>query len=427
MKYTLIHCYSDYNKGDLGIILTTVDMLKENDASADIEGVSTYNFSDPSYHTQHNILKKTIKVLPSIFGELNIFKYKTPLAKSIRLIFDICRLLVFLIFPIKFRKLRRVLFSKVEQATIDRIELSDYIISKGGSFLCNEKDLRSKFLLTRYLFIFFLSFKLRKKVIILCQSLGPVYGEISRIMLNYVLSKCFKIVLRESQCINQYRYLKIMDSKLLILNDIAFYLNTKNVNLIDLNIDKSRFNIGITIKHVDKNKAAEYRHMMIEAIKHCIDVYNTVIYIFPHVTIDDDIDNSFEIFNSINDKYKSRITIFNGNYTSAELKVLYSLMNIFIGTRLHSTIFAMGEMVPSICISYHGTKALGIFSNYGLGEYVILEYSSNLLINKIDALIANQNDIRNTLQKMHDLYKVKFESAFKDTFVLDNNRRDSGR
>jgi colanic acid/amylovoran biosynthesis protein len=199
-----------------------------------------------------------------------------------------------------------------------------------------------------------------------------------------------------------------------ILNDIAFYLNTENIKIIDLNIDESKFNVGLTIKYVDKNKAAEYRDMMVEAIKHCIDTYNAVIYIYPHVTIENDIDNSYEIFNRIDDKYKNRIIIFNGNYSARDLKALYSLMDIFIGTRLHSTIFAMGEMVPSICISYHGTKALGIFSNYGLEEYVILDYSSKLLISKIDALISNKNEIENILQKMHDVYKVKFMTVFKE-------------
>lgn len=42
MKYSLINCYSDYNKGDLGIILTTVRFLQEIDKDADITGISTY-------------------------------------------------------------------------------------------------------------------------------------------------------------------------------------------------------------------------------------------------------------------------------------------------------------------------------------------------------------------------------------------------
>ena len=50
MRYTLINCYSDNNKGDLGIILATIDLLKEHDSSADIVGISTYNYSDPNYH-----------------------------------------------------------------------------------------------------------------------------------------------------------------------------------------------------------------------------------------------------------------------------------------------------------------------------------------------------------------------------------------
>ncbi len=82
MKYSLINCYSDYNKGDLGIILTTVRFLQEIDKDADITGISTYNYSDPFYHTQHKLLSKSIPVSPSIFGELNILENVKTLSRK---------------------------------------------------------------------------------------------------------------------------------------------------------------------------------------------------------------------------------------------------------------------------------------------------------------------------------------------------------
>jgi len=36
MKYCLIHCYSDLNKGDLGIILSTVERIRLHDDQATI-------------------------------------------------------------------------------------------------------------------------------------------------------------------------------------------------------------------------------------------------------------------------------------------------------------------------------------------------------------------------------------------------------
>ena len=133
MKYSLINCYSDYNKGDLGIILTTVRFLQEIDKDADITGISTYNYSDPFYHTQHKLLSKSIPVSPSIFGELNIGKRKDPFSKVLRFLWDWIRFKMMILFKSTF------LLSSHEKKSFTKLKDSDYIISKGGSFLCDEK------------------------------------------------------------------------------------------------------------------------------------------------------------------------------------------------------------------------------------------------------------------------------------------------
>jgi polysaccharide pyruvyl transferase WcaK-like protein len=89
---------------------------------------------------------------------------------------------------------------------------------------------------------------------------------------------------------------------------------------------------------------------------------------------------------------------------------------MFIGTRLHSTIFAMGEMVPSICISYHGTKSSGIFSNYNLERFVIVNYSDQSLIKSIDELLENIDEIKKTIEEKHNYFKVRFENLFNELF-----------
>lgn len=53
-------------------------------------------------------------------------------------------------------------------------------------------------------------------------------------------------------------------------------------------------------------------------------------------------------------------------------------MDYFIATRLHSSIFAIGEGVPSLVIAYHGTKAQGIFHNIDLDEWVVNDYETDL-------------------------------------------------
>jgi colanic acid/amylovoran biosynthesis protein len=407
MKYTLINCYADHNKGDLGIIQATVGLIITADPSADIVAISTFNKSDPLFEKEHRLLTQEIEVLPAVFGELNIFRFKTLPAKIGRLAFDFLRLLIYCATPIAISSVTRFIFSRYERLAIDRIISSDRIISKGGSFLCNERDARSKIALIRFLFIFFICIKHSKDIVILGQSIGPVYGVLSRRILNFVLRRSKHIVLREDDCVSKYPYLALPPDTITI-NDIAFFLDSSGETTLNISDDDARLHIGVTMKYVDKHLNGEYIEMMKAAIEYCISRHGAIVHIFPHVTIENDIGNSSNVLMAIDDKYKEHIRLYSGDYTPRELKKLYSKMNFFIGTRLHSTIFAMGELVPSICIAYHGTKSMGIFSNFGLDKYVISNYSASELVSMIDPLIENRAEIitkiRDRLAKDRESY-----------------------
>ena len=417
MKYSLVNCYSDNNKGDLGIILSTIQMLKKYDKSAVITAVSTYNASDPLFKTEHTLLKQELDVYPSIFGELNIGRNKSVVAKLLKFMIDSLRLLLLLIYPSKF------FLSKGEKKTYDLLQSSDFIISKGGSYICDENNFRQKIALIRLLFIFILSFRAFKKakVVILCQSFGPIYGSIGRKIVNYVFSKCHFIVAREEKCIQEYTYLKYPSNKLIIFNDIAFHLVSKEPK--DLFQISSGLCVGVTIKTVSTKENIRYRKMMVQAIEYLISKYSANIYIFPHVTIDDDLQASYEVYKLIKDRYKCHIQLLTNNYTSQELKYLYGKMSFLLSTRLHSAIFGLGEKVLAINIAYQGTKSQGIYNNLQLDNLLLVDYSIDLLKKKIDDLIENSYIYKAKLSNNIDNCEAKILTAFEKIFSYDNNKK----
>ena len=408
MKYSLINCYSDYNKGDLGIILTTVRFLQEIDKDADITGISTYNYSDPFYHTQHKLLSKSIPVSPSIFGELNIGKRKDPFSKVLRFLWDWIRFKMMILFKSTF------LLSSHEKKSFTKLKDSDYIISKGGSFLCDEKNLRIKMSLRRFMMIFNLINYLipNSRIVILCQSIGPIYDKGSRNALNKIFEKCHKVVLREDYCLREYPYIHIPSDQLIIRNDIAFHLDSVPIDLPFKNFEKMK--VGMTIKSVSATQKSQYENMMKTCIEHIIDKYDVNIFIYPHVTVDDDVEESIKVYRMLADKYKSNVTVFTDNYQSGELKYLYSHMDYFIATRLHSSIFAIGEGVPSLVIAYHGTKAQGIFHNIDLDEWVVNDYETDLsflfdkMVKEFDKeklVFKMKEDRKQTLECMSSVFR----------------------
>lgn len=408
MKYSLINCYSDYNKGDLGIILTTVRFLQEIDKDADITGISTYNYSDPFYHTQHKLLSKSIPVSPSIFGELRKRKRKDPFSKVLRFLWDWIRFKMMILFKSTF------LLSSHEKKSFTKLKDSDYIISKGGSFLCDEKNLRIKMSLRRFMMIFNLINYLipNSRIVILCQSIGPIYDKGSRNALNKIFEKCHKVVLREDYCLREYPYIHIPSDKLIIRNDIAFHLDSVPIDLPFKNFEKMK--VGMTIKSVSATQKSQYENMMKTCIEHIIDKYDVNIFIYPHVTVDDDVEESIKVYRMLADKYKSNVTVFTDNYQSGELKYLYSHMDYFIATRLHSSIFAIGEGVPSLVIAYHGTKAQGIFHNIDLDEWVVNDYETDLsflfdkMVKEFDKeklVFKMKEDRKQTLECMSSVFR----------------------
>ena len=408
MKYSLINCYSDYNKGDLGIILTTVRFLQEIDKDADITGISTYNYSDPFYHTQHKLLSKSIPVSPSIFGEVNIGTRKDPFSKVLRFLWDWIRFKMMILFKSTF------LLSSHEKKSFTKLKDSDYIISKGGSFLCDEKNLRIKMSLRRFMMIFNLINYLipNSRIVILCQSIGPIYDKGSRNALNKIFEKCHKVVLREDYCLREYPYIHIPSDKLIIRNDIAFHLDSVPIDLPFKNFEKMK--VGMTIKSVSATQKSQYENMMKTCIEHIIDKYDVNIFIYPHVTVDDDVEESIKVYRMLADKYKSNVTVFTDNYQSGELKYLYSHMDYFIATRLHSSIFAIGEGVPSLVIAYHGTKAQGIFHNIDLDEWVVNDYETDLsflfdkMVKEFDKeklVFKMKEDRKQTLECMSSVFR----------------------
>ncbi|WP_277013519.1 polysaccharide pyruvyl transferase family protein [Capnocytophaga granulosa] len=409
-KYCLTGCYTDYNRGDLGIIISTIKYIKNNDPNAEIIGVSDYNYSDPLFHTEHSELKEYITVYPSIFGELNIGNNKTILAKILRFLWDTFRLLLLILFPFDF--IKRVLLSQHEFMTLKQIKTSNFIVSKGGSFICNSKNIREKLALFRYLYQFFFIISMKKKMIILFQSIGPIHGFFSRVYVNILLRKCYRVVIRENICKELYRYIKYPNN-LIISNDIAFIMpmDKKELNIIN----EENFNIGITIKYV--SNAESYTKMMKSIIEYSLNNFsNSRIYLFTQVPFDNDMEATWEIFKMIEDKYKNKIFLLTEKYTPTNLKYLYSKMDMFIGTRLHSTIFSLGANVPSIAIAYHGTKAQGIFNNMGLNKYVMEDYDTEKLINLTQDLYKNHKEIKNKIEKKLSFWEQEFNIIFQKIF-----------
>lgn len=442
MKYSLTHCYTDKNKGDAAIIISTVQLIKNIDKNAKINMFSTYGINDKRFNQDHLIIKKYAdNIYPGCFHDPEPILGFGDKSRILSFILIFAKSLLLLVS--ENTSFLRLFLKKEEIESVKTYLNSDIIISKGGSYLTTQnKSLRQTLSLIRMLYPFIIAKRYKKKIYIFSQSLGPVQGSFNNFLFNFTLKKLDGIYLRESLCINKYKSVSTLCNKVKckIIPDTAFFLQSNDDHLA-INIDKKKYNIGYTlVDHAFKyimndderiEKIKTYKISIIDSMKYLIDNNkNTIIHIFPQVLVDNsflghnDMHLSQEVKDYFNNtKYEKNINFYNKNLSPIELRNLYKNMEIFIGTRLHSVIFALSSYVPSINISYHGTKSQGIFNSIkGFSKFVldINTITSNKLIDTIDELVKNREKLARELEQEVNKIKMQLIEAMKEIISGQN-------
>ncbi len=441
MKYSLTHCYTDHNKGDAAIIISTTQLIRKFDSSASINMFSTFGPNDEQFKNEHEFVGKySDKMYPGMF-----YQPRPVIGSS-----DKSRMLHFLWLIVKFSILLAITNEKVLKLFFTTLELdgikdflnSDVIISKGGSYITSQnKSIRQSISLFTMLYPFFLAKRYRKKMFIFSQSLGPVRGSFNQWMTKKALSGIEKVFLREDVCLKSYPEInqlsKLVDMS--IIPDSAFYMNNEDkYSSHDVLIDESKFNVGMTlVDHAFKyiptleekqQKIQSYKNSIVDTIIYLIETNDAYVNIFPQVISDNshlghsDVRISREVTKLLQVKgYSGRVTYHEGDYNPMQLREMYKLMDVFIGTRLHSVIFSLSLNVPSINIAYHGTKSQGILKAIsGFEKHVVTidDITPEKLISMSKSLCDNKSELKEILYRENVRLKSNLEEAMKEIMEL---------
>lgn len=398
-KVVLINSYSDRNKGDLGIILGTINIIKSKYPNCRIDAISSFTSEDNWFETEHIELKKYInKIFPNVIGRVH---KKSFIGKLYVVVRDIIKSFIIEFFPIWFLDIYLNIFHSQTQKIIKK---SDLIISKGGSFLCNRDNYIDKLRLQRELMIFRICLRYNKNIIIWGQSIGPIYGKRDLMRIKDILKKMKFVVVREELCLSKYNTIFKDLNNIIKGHDLAFNLTGEKILKFNKSISiNDNCNVAFTLKNY-KNEYSNnlYFNILKNIIIHLNNNYDCTFHFVPHVTIDDDILQVKRFVSLISKSIpKNRILIDENEYSIKDLLKIYKSKDLLIGTRLHSTIFALTTNTRVINIGYHATKAKGVFNDIGLGEYQFeLEDSTEKIISQIDHLLSINFDFSEKLKQI---------------------------
>jgi colanic acid/amylovoran biosynthesis protein len=314
---------------------------------------------------------------------------------------------------------------------------ADLIINSGGDVLSGEKFVGSSFFNLIY------GILLGKPIVLFAESLGYYKNPVNRIVAKYVFNHVGLILVREVLSKKYLLDLGIGEEKIFVTSDPAFLLERAPRSRIDEifaleNIPKfSRPLVGINLsswvgqfRDDPKNGEREYIALMVEVINYVIETKNADILLIPHVYADgnDDRDIIRKIAKLVPEK--AGVYQITQEYTAAELKGIIGCCDMFIGARMHATIAATSQSIPTIGIAY-SHKMKGIIGDaLGLSQYIIEinKLDAKKLILMIDDVFSNRKSISGYLDtKIPGIQEKAMQNGYYLKIFLENGMKNSGK
>ncbi len=232
---------------------------------------------------------------------------------------------------------------------------------------------------------------LKKKLILLPQTLGPFNRRLTKNLAKYVMLRANLIYSRDYTGLAEMRRFlpaSQQEQKLRFCYDIGFVLDPikpAHLDLGDFFIQRNNsITIGFNISGLlymggySRNNMfqlkLDYAELVTEIIDFLLKKENTVVLLIPHVFgLSEDSENDASVCNKVyselKEKYSSRLFCVNRAHDQNEIKYIIGLCDFFIGSRMHACIAALSQFIPAVAIAY-SPKFFGVIQTIEMESLV---------------------------------------------------------
>jgi colanic acid/amylovoran biosynthesis protein len=270
------------------------------------------------------------------------------------------------------------------RALLEAYFQADMVISAAGNFLYTSGRVGLPFLLS--LFSIYYARLARKPVYTLPQTLGPIRRRHEHLLARFVLSQTRLVLIRDPISTKVWKTWGVRGPQWALLPDLAFARAAEEDRQEALALlrehglwkDLERPWLGVTLIHWGaQNRAfgqqSRYEDAIEAAIRDFLRSQDGRVVLFSQVQgptkDEDDRVPARRVVTKLGD-LERRVVLIDGWLRARVLKAAYGQMDFFLGTRLHSNIFALTEGVPVIAIGYQ-YKTRGIMQMMGLEQWTI--------------------------------------------------------
>jgi colanic acid/amylovoran biosynthesis protein len=382
-NYLFINAYSSKNRGDAGIVTAMIHLIRSVEPDAKISVMSSYWKDNIDFYKEYDV--DSVEAVWNLeYGNSSIQRYVIGIKNYIRAQFT------------------------PTSNHFNYYKNADVIVSVGGGYLYSSRKGSLGVGLLNSLYHIWLAKKFHKKVIGFPQSVGPLGSKLDKYIVKIVLSKMDLFISREQITTKLLRNLNLKNC--IEIPDVGFTLPKITTSL---KLSKySGYKVGITLldwrfanKGATEKNINDYIKKVADACLKLKTKYPEAhFYIIPQVTVgdgDSDLTVSQLLSKLLGDSCSTIIDLDTTDDNKPEQLVdLYSKMDVFIGSRMHSTIFALAGNTPTIALAYQ-YKTKGTFEAMGLSQYTfsVEDFSSDKIYITLDEILTNKNYPISKVQK----------------------------
>ncbi|MBR9728207.1 polysaccharide pyruvyl transferase family protein [Shewanella intestini] len=418
VKALIVPACTDLNRGDQALVWEAAYLIQNSFGENCEIGIVDYGNSDEDRHKQSKqtrsagfkIFRNIIENPKRVIKNTGVHDSRwTVIQAGVQALIDFVKHFILLMLP--YKPVFNMFFKNKEYLeSFSFLKESDCIVVKGGGFLHTYGKLGDLYYLWFGLYYLLLAIRLKKKIIFLPNSVGPITGISNRTFVRYILSRVDKLYVREGISLEYLKSIGVFNSELAF--DLGYYSKekdtlrheTKKVISNTLNVKK----IGITVRPYrfphSSDPIERYENYISSIAEYCNKNSDCEFYFIVQVQGPSKHETDLIAISDVISKLEMSVSykIVDGDFDYKDLMTVYKGLDFLIGTRFHSVIFSQVMGVPSMAIAYGGNKSKGIMEDIGLGEYVVAIEEINF--ETLNIMMAN-------LQNNADEYKNKLDLA----------------
>ena len=270
---------------------------------------------------------------------------------------------------------------------------ADLFISGGGSLL---QDVTGSFSVPYYLGLAWLAKMQGTKTVYYAQGAGPLNKKWSQKLAALTLNRFELLGVRDQGSKELLREIGVKkDIQLTVDPVFALYdpLNNKRQQI------KGKVEVGISVRPW----SVDYINELAAALNQFAEDKNIKFKLFPmHQGSDEEISRELE------EKLEAKTEICVLPAVPEEALQFFSQLDLFVGVRLHSLIFALLNQIPLLALSYD-PKIEGLLSDLDYLPLIKLEdLQAQKAVNKLESIFAERYRLR---KKIKEFLKAKKEEA----------------